>query len=198
FEEISQNTQTLSFYGAEGARGELPVSLNTVAIKPGVTVNLTACLRRTDEALDAWRVRTFAALYQGYLQQLADWESRSMRGQERDGLIKPPPMLRQEERRALKELVMHALNNVAAPNGNSYTIDRMNLFEHAIDWENMSYRLFNYGPTAEEVVLEKEGLFAGADERRRAFLTAHWAQVLIPLKDDERLEEQVGRYFETG
>jgi len=195
--DMFDNSQDLLFLGAAGLKGELPVSLNTIAIKPGVTVNLTACLRRTEEAMDTWRLDTFGRLYQGYLQQLAEFEARSYAAG-RGGAAVSPGTQRREEHRALKELVLHALNNLHGAEGNAYTLERMNLFENAIDWNNMNYRLFNYGPSGDEVLLEKLGAFAGGDERRRAFLTALWAQVLVPLQPHEHLEGQVARYLTTG
>jgi hypothetical protein len=191
------NAQVLPFAGAGGLEGELPVTLNTVSVKPGVTVNLTACLHRTERALDVWRLETFNALYQGYLQQTAEYESRAFVNRGPSG-IRSPGLMRREEHLALKELVLHCLNNLHGPSGSDYTLENMNLFENAIDWNNMSYKLYNYGPNPKHIVLDKLGAFAGADDRRRSFLTAPWAQVLIPLQPFDHLERQVGQYFLDG
>jgi hypothetical protein len=61
----------------------------------------------------------------------------------------------------------------------------------------VSYRLYNYGPNGAETLLESLGFFRAADARRRAFLTAHWAQVLLPLQPKEELEQAMIRYFES-
>lgn len=69
---------------------------------------------------------------------------------------------------------------------------------YAIDWKNMSYKLYNYGPNGNEIKLEKMGAFSGVDKRRRAFMKALWAQVLIPLQPNEYLESQIVQYFVDG
>jgi hypothetical protein len=199
FMELSDSSQTFSFTAAQGTRGELPVSFNTVAIKPGVTINMSACLRRTDEALERWQLETFANFYRAHLQLVADYESKSfIAGANSERVTKPSATLRAEEHAAVKERVLFTLNNVHGTPGNSFTFDRMNLFEHALDWPNMTFRVFNYGPTADEIRLEKRGAFLGADERRRAFTTALWAQVMIPISGNPHYVEQVMRYFEDG
>jgi hypothetical protein len=199
FMEGSRNSQTLHFTGAQGTRGELPLSVNAVAINPGITINVSACLRRTDEALAKWQLETFASFYHAHMQLLADYQSRSfMDGGEGARVTKPPAALRAEEHAAVKERVLYALNNVPGASGNDYTLDRMNFFEHALDWSNMTYRVFNYGPTADGVRLEKRGAFMGVDERRRAFTTALWAQAMIPVTGTPHFVEQVMRYFEDG
>jgi hypothetical protein len=196
---LSDPVEILPFTSVAGTRGELPVSFNTVAIHPGVTINLTACLARTNDGLDAWKLETYDKLYQAYVQLVADYETKALLVQSVDRIERNPATLRREETLAIKELVCHALNNVhEPPAGNTYTFDKLNLFENAIDWDNLSYRLFNYGPTHAEVVMDKVGVYAGVDERRQAFLKASWAQVLIPLRDDPRLEEQLGAYIHTN
>lgn len=197
--DASQNNVLLDYGAAAGATGEVPVALNVITKTPGVTVTLAACLVRTDEALDAWRLDTFGTLYQAYLQQLADYESRTfISGPPVHG--KSPGAMREEERRSLREILIHALNGVhdqpSPPN--TYTHDRINLFEHGIDWENISYRLYTYGPNLAEIRYDDAGVFYGADARRRAFLTAHWAQVMLPLPEDPTLEKAMLAYFESG
>jgi hypothetical protein len=196
--DLSRNSQVLYFGQSYGMQRELPVSLNAVTIKPGVTVNLVACLRRTDEAMEQWRLGTFNSLYQAYLQQLADYESRHFSLTTANGLTKAPATMRHEEQLAIKERVLHTLNNYHQPAGNSYSLNRITLFESAIDWKNISYRLYNYGPNQAALELEHAGIFKGADARRKAFLTAHWAHVLIPLQPDPNREQAMLKYFESG
>ena len=193
-----ENSDKLAFGQAHGLTKELPISFNAIAVKPGVTINLNACLRRTDEALDQWRLDTYNKLYQAYLQQMAEWESRSFISGDPSALRKSPGTLRQEEHRAVKELVLHSLNNYHGSNDNQYDLARIQLFESGIDWDNMSYRLFNYGPSASDVERDKQGWFTGVDNRRKAFLKALWAQVLIPLQGNEHLEAQILEYFASG
>lgn len=195
---LTEPSETLSFTRVEGMRGELPVSINAVTINPGVTVNLVACLRRTDEALDKWRLDTFASLYQAHLQQLAEYDTRSTFAQAVNGLSKSPATMRREEHLALKELVLHALNNTHSNDGNVYSLEKINFFEHALDWNNMSFRLYNYGPNAAEVLLEKSGVFAGTDDRRRAFVIAPWCQAMLPVQPDDGMEERVRQFFRDG
>lgn len=196
---ITSNSQVLTFGKTNVIGGELPVSINAVAINPGITVNLVVSLARTDEALDKWRLDTFEALYQAYVQQLADYESKAMMLDKGNRITVAPGTLRRQEAMAVKELVLHALNNYHDPaKGNEYSLDGINFFENALDWDNMSFRLFNYGPNVTELDMEKRGVFGGVDDRRGAFLKAGWAQVLVPAQSDERLEEKVGQYFVDG
>lgn len=195
---ITDSSQTWSFRSIGRIRGELPVTINAVAINPGITVNLVAVLARTEEALDKWRLETFDALYQAYLQQLADYETRAMMANAAERVARPPAALRREEAVAIKELVLHALNNLHGAPGNKYDIEKINFLEHVLDWENMNFRLFNYGPAAREPDWDKRGIFAGVDDRRRNFLKAAWAQVLVPAQENPLLEEKLGRYFENG
>jgi hypothetical protein len=192
------NSERLTFTDSFGARKELPISLNAVAIKPGITVNLVVTLRKTDEALAQWQLETFNSLYQAYQRQLADYESRNFSMSGGNGLSKSPGTMRQEENLMMKELILHALNNYHENKGNAYDLARMNLFEHAVDWKNISYKLFNYGPNLGQVALEHKGAFQGVDDRRKAFMTAHWAQALIPLREDLHFEDVMLKYFETG
>lgn len=194
---MSDATQAFTFYGSAGLRGEVPISLNTVAINPGVTVNLVACVRRTDEALDRWRLETFNVLYQSYLRLLAEYESKQLMGRP-SGLTRSPGTMRLEESASLKERILHVLNNYHGRRGNVYDLGRMNLFENGLDWKNMSFRLYNYGPNWGDIVREKDGIFAGTDDRRTAFLKSLWAQVLIPAHPHPHLEKQITRYFENA
>jgi hypothetical protein len=197
FLQMFENSQVLRFAEAFGTRKELAFSLNAVALHPAVTVNFTACLHRTEEALDQWRLETFGALYNAYLRQLAEYEGRAYSGGARE-LSRSPGGMRQEERLAMKELVLHALNNLHGSPGNTYTLQRINLFEHAIDWDNVSYRLYNYGPSLALVEADAHRYFQGTDAKRKAFLTAHWAQVMLPLRADLRLENAMLHYIESG
>ena len=199
--ERSQSSQKLCFNEAYGARKELPISLNAITIKPGITINLVACLRRTDEALDRWRLETFGTLYQAYLQQVAEYESRNFSFENKPRLSRSPGTMRQEEHRALKEILLHALNTYHGNGndpGNQYSLDRINLFENAVDWGNISFKLHNYGPNLALAQMDRLGLFAGADARRKAFMTAHWAQVMIPLQPNDELVRSMLAYFQTG
>ncbi len=195
---IFDNSQVLPFFSPAGIRGELPVSINTVAINPGVTINLVACLQRTDEALDKWRLDTFDNLYDAYLKLAAEYDSKALMLNSRNGMTKSPGTLRQEELLALKELVLFSLNNLRGANGNKYDPETINFFENTIDWKNMTFRLFNYGPNSKEITLEKAGVFSGVDDRRIAFLKALWAQVLIPALPDPALEGKVTQFFADG
>ncbi len=143
-------------------------------------------------------METFDNLYQSYLQLLAEYESKTFISGNAGRITKSPSTLRNEERLALKELILNSLNNYHDTSGNTYTLEKMNLFENAIDWKNMSYKLYNYGPNGNEIKLEKMGAFSGVDERRRAFMKALWAQVLIPLQPNEYLESQIVQYFVDG
>ncbi|TXH71418.1 MAG: hypothetical protein E6Q88_07800 [Lysobacteraceae bacterium] len=200
FMAMTANNDTKVFSGSKGFTGALPVSFNCIALKPGVTVNLSVCMVRIDEqALDAWRLETFSRLNQAYYQLLADYEARrgarSLQARHRDS----PGLMRLEEHETLKTRIIAALHAKysATPNATP-TLDELRLFEHAIDWENLSYRMFNYGPSGAQIAYEKLGLFDAADERRKQFMTALWSQAMIPLHEDRRFEQVMLRYLESG
>jgi hypothetical protein len=189
------SSQTFPF-GFAFNKGDIPVTVNAIAINPGVTINLTACCVRTPEAMEKWRMETFSALYQSFLQLQAEYESKMFMAGRTDRITKNPLTLRDEEMLAVKERVLYALNNIHQTTGtNQYTIEKLNFLENAIDWNNIQYRLFQYGPNNDLVALEKEGYFTGVDARRVAFIKALWVQVLIPVLPDEVYERPVLQYF---
>ncbi len=200
FFAIIENSDTLVFSGMKGVVNSLPVSLNCIALKPGVTVNLTATMVRAgNSSLDGWRMEAFERLNQAYYQMEAEYQSRLL-VKKQDDFRRSPGIMRNEEERVIKDRVIRSLHNLhPSSQGNGLiSPDHYKLFEHAIDWDNISYRLYNYGPKASELVFEKMGLYKGADERRKAFMNALWAQVLIPLHEDEMLESFMMGYIHTG
>jgi len=62
----------------------------------------------------------------------------------------------------------------------------------------MSYRIYDYGPSRERLALEHLGAFRGADPIRRTFLTAIWAQVMLPLSPEPELERAMLAWFQGG
>jgi hypothetical protein len=188
------------FVGAKGETESLPISFNCVSLKPGITVNLTVVMVRIDDqALDAWRLETFDRLNQAYYQLVADYEGRKSSTALQTAFRSSPGLMRIEELEVLKSRVIRVLHRKYSTSGSGTpTLDELRLFEHAIDWENVSYRLFSYGPTGSQVAYEKLGFFNTADERRKQFMNAAWSQVLIPLREDARLEQVMIHYLETG
>jgi hypothetical protein len=106
--------------------------------------------------------------------------------------------MRREERIALKERVINALHALHPTGGTTIPIERLELFEHAIDWDSMSYRLFNYGPSDEGMALELEAVLTGGDEERRRFLLSTWSQAMIPLQPHDGLVAQFLDYLRDG
>jgi hypothetical protein len=200
FMAMTSNTDTKVFTGARGFTGTLPVSLNCIALKPGVTVNLSVCMARIDEeSLDSWRLETFSRLNQAYYQLLADYEGRRGARSVQPRYRESPGLMRLEEHETLKTRIIATLHRKYSATPDAIpTLDELRLFEHAIDWENISFRLFNYGPSGAQIACEKLGLYDGADERRKQFMNALWSQAMIPLREDERFEQVLIRYLETG
>jgi hypothetical protein len=192
-----ENNQKLEFTSSRGMEGTLPIAINALALNPGVTANLSACLMRTPEGLARWQLRTFEQFYQAYLQQVAAYEnqyySSALKGQQRSS-----GNMRREERIALKERVINALHALHPTGGTTIPIERLELFEHAIDWDSMSYRLFNYGPSDEGMALELEAVLTGGDEERRRFLLSTWSQAMIPLQPHDGLVAQFLDYLRDG
>ena len=194
---VSENSQLRSFSDCYGTSGSLPISFNIAAIKPSVTVNLVACVARTDRALDEWRLSTFEKLYQAHLQAVAEHQGTIVFGTPQG---RSPGSLRLEEQRAIRTRVIEALNArwPVASGTAGIPMDRLNLFEHAIDWDNVSYRVFNYGADAGELENERIGLFRGIDPMHRQFLSSAWGEVMLPLSGDVVLERAMLAYFENG
>lgn len=193
---LTENSQTLNYSESYGATGALPLAFNIVALKPSVTITLNACVARTDRALDEWRLQTFERLYQAHLQQAAEHDARSYFA---PPAAQSPGTLRQSELRALRNQVIAALDQARPRTGaGPIPYDRINLFEHTIDWENISYRTFDYGPGIGELLEENDGLYAGIDAQHRNFLGAAWAEAMLPLSSVEALEQAMLAYFESG
>lgn len=192
-----ENNQVLDFARCRGTEGTLPVAINALALQPGVTINLSACLMRSRDGLARWQLRTFESLYQAYLQQLAAYDSRFYTGTGA-GLGRSPGLMRRDERIALKERVIAALDALHPHPGTAIPIQRMELFEHAIDWDSLSYRIFDYGPSDTAMALENSAALTGADEERRRFLLASWAQVMVPLQPHDGLAAQMFDYLGDG
>ncbi len=192
-----ENNQRMEFNMSRGAEGKLPIAVNALALNPGVTVTVSACLLRTQEGLARWQLRTFEAFYQSYMQQLAAWESQFYSDAPK-GLTRSPGLMRRDERVAIKERVIAALDGLYPNSSGTIDIERLELFEHAIDWESVSFRLFNYGPSPDGMELEHSGLLSDADEDRRRFLLASWAQVMIPLQAHDGLTAQFLDFMDGG
>lgn len=197
---VFENNDYREFHSFKDRGDRLPVSFNCIALKPGLTINLTAVLvRLEDQALDAWRMETFDRLHQAYYQMEADYETKQMQ-QDRTVRRDSPGLMRQEELRVIKDRVIRALDGLHPPAApGPMSLSRYKLFEQAIDWDNISFRLYLYGPNGRELVFEKLGLFQRGDERRKHFMNALWAQVLIPLKDtNAMLESYLMGYLQSG
>jgi len=194
------NTDYRSFPGDKFRIDTLPVSFNCIALKTGITINLSAVMVRDDDSsLDAWRLETFERLSQAYYQMVADYESRNRLGVLSRPARRAPAILRREEQETLKRRIIDIIRRKygnSAPN--APTLEEMRLFESAIDWENLTFRLFSYGPDGLQVAYEKLGLLEHADLTRKRFLKAAWAQVMIPLREDKRLEQVLWTYLKNG
>ena len=196
---LTENSDTLIFHDSRDFTGSLPVSFNCISLKPGITINLTACLIRIDDqALDAWRLQTHERLYAAYRQLAAEYETRLLMQSPSRAQYKSPGLLRDVEHQVIKERTIRVLKTLSVLPHSDITLDELKLFEHAVDWDNMSYRLYNYAPLGADLVYQKIGLYNGADERRKNFLNATWAQVLIPLKEEDVLESMMMAYMQSG
>ena len=196
----TENFKNLHFIDLKEPLETLPVSLNCVALKPGITCNLTVKLVRIEsQALAEWRLETFERLSQAYYQLEADFETRSQDLRDARVHRDSPGIMRQEEHEIIKFRIMMNLHRKYSNSANGkMTLDEVQLFEHAIDWKNISYRLHNYGPRGQQLAMKKLGMYDHADERRKLFMDAVWAQVLLPLREDHRLEQVFLNYLNTG
>jgi len=97
FAAVGESTDHRVFGGTRGFTGNLPVSFNCVSLKPGITINLTACMVRIeDQSLDLWRLETFDRLSQAYAQMEAEYAAK-LAGQIEGTVMRGVPTVMREE-----------------------------------------------------------------------------------------------------
>ena len=121
-----ENSDYREFSGMKGLTETLPVSFNCIALKPGVTINLTAVMVRSgDASLNAWRMETFDRLNQAWYQMDADYQARLLMKNGKD-LLANPGLMRQEEQRVIKDRVIRSLLELyPSTQGNVSDLDRL-------------------------------------------------------------------------
>jgi hypothetical protein len=173
--------------------------------------------RRTDLAFERWRLKTFAALAEGYRRQLSEYEDKLA---QRLAMVRTQMMLAQNyarnpsvEKTELKRMFIHLLVSehlsevgLPTPISNQFFYltdpDYVNkwgavvaFFERAFEWENMMYFYYPYfyGSQARwgELILIQD-----LDPLFEEFLKAGAARLVVPVKPE--FEKAMAHYHETG
>ncbi len=193
--------------------GPLPIGISTDQ-RGGVTVIVRVRCERTDEALDAWRLRTYETIRAGYLAMLEQYETDLRLRAARQGYVAAtsPDQNRlievQELKRGAQTLLtgqdFHAFGSVNFPTGNLPRMDRMEakaeadyiqFFEDCFEWENLTYLFYPYQWAGRDRWTELQGR-ASSDPLHQAFLQAGAARVVVPVRGG--YEDIVGRYLDSS
>jgi hypothetical protein len=167
----------------------------------GYAMTLELLCQRTDRALEAWQLRTFAALRQAYDQRRSAWEEEQRAAEIAAGIAVPgrnPAINRQLERAELKRSVVSLLAGIGLDSFGAITegaeqepsIDQIStvgqgpaiaFYEQAVEWEQTIYSLYPYFWGRHGTW--RQGVDAGgADELHESFLDAGVARVVVPVR----------------
>jgi len=193
--------------------GPLPIGISTDQ-RGGLTVVVRVRCERTEEAYEAWRLRTYETIRAGYLARLEEYETALRLRTAREGYaaLTPPDTNRlvemQEMKRGVQTLLtgqdFHAFGSVNFPAGNLPRIDRpeskaeadfIQFFEDCFEWTNLTYLLYPYQWAGRERWVELQSR-SSTDPLHQAFLRAGAARVVVPVRSG--YEDVVGRYLESS
>jgi hypothetical protein len=168
----------------------------------GYAMTLELICQRTDQAFEAWQLRTFTALQQAYEQRYAAWEAQQRAAEIAAGIAVPgrnPAINRQLERAELKRAVISFLAGIPldqfgalnAGADDEPVIDEaatlgqgpaIAFYEQAFEWEQLIYSLYPYfwGRHA----TWRQGVDSGGDPDalHEAFLDSGVARVVVPVR----------------
>ncbi|MDX1417569.1 MAG: hypothetical protein R3293_25425, partial [Candidatus Promineifilaceae bacterium] len=199
--EIFESSENLYFNPAAAnpsieMKGSIPISLNMIAANPGITVNVVIRARRTERAEQEWQLATYNKLYQGYVRLKEDYEA-SLYTSNLSSLPRAnPALLRRLENDELKKYCIKALDRQFPSPAGAIDPQKLAFLDHALEWENMSYKLANYGVHCKDLELIDMGLLAIADEKHARFLKATAAHVMLPVRVEYTLAMQ--SYMKSG
>ena len=194
-------------------QGSLSIAMHSFNLAT-VVVTVTVDCRRTKRAVSAWRLATHAAIKQGYLKQLQDYEVKLARAKAEAAAVaearmtRPTPELIQNE---LKRAAISVLTRQHFSLFNSITETKalplinfeqlaaegpyIRFFEQAFEWEQASHVFYPYFWGRRK--LWKARLALGADDPEFAqFLKAGAARLVLPVRRE--FENGILHFLETG
>ena len=197
-----------------GVVGQLPIGLKTFRTSAyAVTVEIRC--QRTDRALDKWKLKTFDAIKQQYLNLQSEYEERLAAAQIQEGIQingRNPIENRRIEKTELKKSCLSIITDQHfgsfdsisnSPQGYpQVNIDEsldegriIRFFEQAFEWEHMMYVLYPYFWSRKNYWLERV-LAEDTDPLHAEFLRAGSARVVVAVS--ENFESAVAHFLETG
>lgn len=195
--------------------GKIPTSYSALNYS-GFTASIEITCKRTDEALRQWQVKLFGELITAYNSLLAQFEGELDRQRQLDQAqpygrnpLADERIVRGELRKSALTLIRRdnftgfdavkedPLSNGPYPDvGKADTIARSILFfEQAFEWEQMTYRFYEYF-WGRKQQWQKDLLLDDRNEEFRSFLSAGSARLILPVRPG--FEMLVAHYFETG
>jgi hypothetical protein len=214
---LLQYTTTTSddFLVLKGQVGKIPTSyaaLNMSAFSASIEITC----KRTDEALRQWQIKLFGELVTAYNNLLAQFNGELDRQRQQDEAQPYGRNPLADERIVRGELRKSALTLIRRDNFTGFdavkedplsngpypdvvkadTIARSILFfEQAFEWEQMTYRFYEYFWGRKQQWM-KDLLLDDRNEEFRSFLSAGSARLILPVRPG--FEKLVAHYFETG
>lgn len=197
-------------------RGAIPVGMNSGGIESFTLVMQIRC-QRSEELLAQWRLKTFDAIRQAYLERQREFEQKMAqilaqtanvqiqglnpgenRRIERTELRKATISILTEQRYELFNAMSDAVGagypefnfEEAAAEG-SY----IRFFENAFEWEQMTYLFYPYFWGRKQYWNQRSGM-EDTDPQFAEFLKAGFARVVIPVRPG--FESAIFYFLETG
>lgn len=195
--------------------GKIPTSYSLLNVS-AFAASIEITCQRTDEALRQWQIKLFGELLTAYNSLLAQFEGELDRQRQQDQAqpygrnpLADERIIRGELRKSALTLIRRdnfsgfdAVKEDPISNGpypdvaKADTIARSVLFfEQAFEWEQMTYRFYEYF-WGRKQRWQKDLLLDDSNEEFRSFLSAGSARLILPVRPG--FEKLVAHYFETG
>jgi hypothetical protein len=194
--------------------GAVPFAVKTFHVSHfAVTAEITC--QRTSRALDSWRLETHAAILQGYLKLLRDYQDElaALQVQAANAIVGRNPAENRQIERA--ELRKHAIATLTAQQFDLFgAVDPspqgfpeldlaeadvegryVRFFEQAFEWEQMMYLFYPYY-WGRKYNWPARALLQDVDPEFAEFLKAGSARVVLPVRPG--FETAVAHFLDTG
>lgn len=201
-------------YTLGNEEGTVPFAVTTFHVGH-VAVAVEVTCQRTARAMDAWRLETHAAIQQGYLKLLRDYQDElaALQVQATNAIVGRNPAENRQVERA--ELRKHAMATLTAqqfdlfgalstspqgfPELDLVEADAegryIRFFEQAFEWEQMMYLFYPYYWGRKGNWLNRSQL-QDVDPQFAEFLRAGAARVVLPVRPG--FETTVAHFLDTG
>jgi hypothetical protein len=202
------------YVGLDGEIGQVAVLCASLNYS-GVAIAVEITCYRTPIHFAAWQADMHAQLMGAYRSRLSEYETEleRRRGLEESGITGSNPLV--NDRTVRGELKRNALVLIRHDNfsgagalvddpatGPAPDLQRTNMisptvlfFEQAFEWEQMTYRFYEYFWGAKDG-WKKAMLLDDHDDNFRQFLRSGACRLILPVR--RGFEEAVAHYFETG